>query len=546
MLKKETTISKLLKWLDSHILLVFSGFLLAFIPLYPKLPLFEALPGYIVRVRLEDILILIAFIVYFIQVLRKKVTFKSPVSKLIFYYLAAGLLSILSAIFIIKTIPIELLHIGKSTLHFFRYIEYFALFFIVLSSIKNLKSVKTLITIFIITLMAIAFYGIGQKYFYWPLYSTMNREFSKGITLYLTEHARVQSTFGGHYDLAAYLVIVMPLTLALAYQAKNKKIKTLLHVTHILGLWLLIMTASRASFVAFGVASALVILFNALKKKTLKKKISWGLSRSLFLGTSVGLIMLFFGRDMYDRFLHVLEGYPVAHNIYHGANAKKKLAFSYVFGSLGLFGYQPPSNGVAISELDQVLTPSDTQPSTNRPSDVYVNVPDKIQVATISADGTSSLAWVDQERTWSDNALKYGLSIGIRLDTLWPNAIKGFLRNPLLGSGYATLNKEGFSHFLEADSTDNNYLRTLGETGLAGLILFYGIFVLLLKKSHQQIKSKNTFIAALNIGFFAATIGLLINATYIDVFAASKVAFTYWSLAGLITGLYLTANKSKK
>jgi hypothetical protein len=33
------------------------------------------------------------------------------------------------------------------------------------------------------------------------------------------------------------------------------------------------------------------------------------------------------------------------------------------------------------------------------------------------------------------------------------------------------------------------------------------------------------------LAFIAASIGLLINATYIDVFASSKVAFTYWALS---------------
>ena len=57
--------------------------------------------------------------------------------------------------------------------------------------------------------MCVAVYGFGQKYLYWPAFSTMNREFSKGWVLYLTEHARVLSTFGGHYDLAAFIMMVL-------------------------------------------------------------------------------------------------------------------------------------------------------------------------------------------------------------------------------------------------------------------------------------------------------------------------------------------------
>jgi uncharacterized membrane protein len=39
---------------------------------------------------------------------------------------------------------------------------------------------------------------------------------------------------------------------------------------------------------------------------------------------------------------------------------------------------------------------------------------------------------------------------------------------------------------------------------------------------------------AVTIGLVAGTLGLLVNATYIDVFAASKVAYTYWFFAGLV------------
>ena len=65
---------KLLRWLDDRLLFLFAGFLLAFIPLYPKLPLLDVLPGYIVRIRLEDILIAGCFVLWLIYLLRRKIT----------------------------------------------------------------------------------------------------------------------------------------------------------------------------------------------------------------------------------------------------------------------------------------------------------------------------------------------------------------------------------------------------------------------------------------------------------------------------------------
>lgn len=40
------------------------------------------------------------------------------------------------------------------------------------------------------------------------------------------------------------------------------------------------------------------------------------------------------------------------------------------------------------------------------------------------------------------------------------------------------------------------------------------------------------------VGFIGGTTGLLVNAFYIDVFAASKVAYTYWIVVGILTALY--------
>src|SRR3972149_7377382 len=99
---------KLLKWLDDNLILVLSTFLLAFIPLYPKLPLFDILPGYIVRVRLEDIVIALAGIAWLIQLKRGKITWQSPLFKMIGLYIAIGFFSVLSAIFITQNIPFEL------------------------------------------------------------------------------------------------------------------------------------------------------------------------------------------------------------------------------------------------------------------------------------------------------------------------------------------------------------------------------------------------------------------------------------------------------
>lgn len=544
---------KLLNWLDDHILLLLSGFLIAFIPLYPKIPLFSPIESYIVRVRLEDVFVFFSVAVLALQIWRQKIIFKRNLAvTLIGLYAFAGLLSVISAVLITRTVPLEAIHLGKTLLHYFRYLEYFTLFFIVASAVKSLRDIKVILAVTVITLVGITIYGYGQKYYYWPVYSTMNREFSKGIRLYLTEHARVQSTFGGHYDLAAYLVIALPLILSLSYFTKPRKLSAFLYGTFVGGSWLLILSASRTSFAAYLLGVFLVTALSAWFQPTWYQRIKWGLSRGVILVTVILILMANFGTDMYERLLQVLEGYPSAYQTYQMFDTQRQ-AFvkdsALAFKDLGLRlpslmpEAEKPENGVGFDNSGEgiALVPSDERPVTerpDRPSDVYVDVPEPIQIATISATGEKIIITTERQRVFSECALQRGLSLCIRLETLWPKAIAGFMRNPLFGSGYATLNKDTLSQFTEAESTDNNFLRTLGETGLFGFITFYGAVIVIMWYGYLHLTRGTELGYALGIGILGATLGLLVNAIYIDVFAASKVAFTYWALAGLLVASY--------
>src|SRR4030042_3023498 len=213
---------KLLAWVDHQLLAYLSGFLIIFIPLMPKLPLADILPGYIVRIRLEDFVILITCIVWIIQLVRRKVVWHRRLAYLIGLYLLFGFLSTLSAIFITHTVPFSLIHMGKLYLHYFRRIQYFSLFFIFYSALRTQRQAKAIIITLILVMLSVSLYGYGQKYLYWPVISTMNREFSKGWKLYLTEHARVPSTFGGHYDAAAFTLVAVTIALSVFFFTKNK------------------------------------------------------------------------------------------------------------------------------------------------------------------------------------------------------------------------------------------------------------------------------------------------------------------------------------
>jgi len=126
------------------------------------------------------------------------------------------------------------------------------------------------------------------------------------------------------------------------------------------------------------------------------------------------------------------------------------------------------------------------------------------------------------------NSIVSDISFSTRLQVEWPRAIDAFLKNPVLGTGPSSI----------TEATDNDFLRWLGESGLLGTILFliilFSITFRLLKLSKKTSQDDRQ----LSIGFIFSLIALLINATYIDVFEASKVAYTFWTVAGLFVGYY--------
>lgn len=518
---------KPLKWLDDHILEYLSFALLIFIPLYPKIPLADLIPGYIVRLRLDDVLVGVSFIIWLVWLARGKVSLKgNPLLIPILIYILIGFISSLSAIYITKTVPMSDVHIAKLFFNWARRIEYISVFFIFLSSIKSLKQIKKYVLTAAIVLILVSAYGFGQKYLYWPAFSTMNREFSKGVKLYLTEHARVLSTFGGHYDLAAYLMIVLTIFIPMITMAKKLALKLLFLIASVAGFWLLILTVSRTSFLAYLVSITVVFALLAAKRGWLKAGLNWLIVISISFG-----IMLSFG-DLSERFAHVLK-LDKLKNAWILKPFKKDI---------------PKGPNVAYLGTD-IGSKSDTPPSTERPgglqtavpADVYDNIPE------FGTNGPIPASLSAKPRVYSQAAVQYDLSTGIRLDYTWPQAIKGFTQNPLLGTGYSTLTKKNVEDFTEAESTDNDFLRSLGETGSLGFLAFFGTIGYVIYTGIKNLKRiSDSFSFTLVAGIVAAIVGLLINAIYIDVFEASKVAYTFWTLTAILLATIKFAKTAQK
>ena len=488
--------------IKKNLLFCLTLFLFFFIPLYPKIPLADIIPGYLVRVRLEDLFLFITGLIWLYYWIKKKITWRNSIFWLIVAYLSLGAVSLLISIFLLQRIPLELLHIGKSGLHLFRYAEYFSLFAVAFAALKNIKDLKFIKLALPILVILISLYGLGQKYAHFPVFSTMNREFSKGAAMQLGEGARVNSTFGGHYDMSAWLVLILPILLALALKEKGWLFRVSCVLAQVLGLYLLYLGEAKTSILALLLAYLVLIYLFLLKSKLIGAK-----------------------------FLKYIFGFAIA---------------TYVLATI-IFLAGGPWRDLLITQAERINGVKTITAKLNispvnlsRPGDLQGDGYMLVKKEKTNEDSSVSVDWIKEKQSWSDNALKYGITMGIRFDTLWPQAIRGFIKNIFTGSGYATLNKQENQQFVEADSTDNNYLRILGETGFSGLFLYLAILWFILKNNWLNYLKNSNLSSILSWGFLAGTAGLLLNAVLIDVFASSKVAFTFYLLAGLtVKSFYL-------
>ncbi len=458
--------------------------LLLFIPLYPKFPMFNV-SGTYVAIRAEDFLVALVLLLWlFDQIITGFPTLKDRVGKLILLYWLVGLLSLVSAIFITKNIVPHL-----AILHFLRRVEYMSLFFVSLASLRSTRNVRSYGLVIFLATLGVIVYGLGQKFLGWPVISTMNEEFSKGMILRLTEWARINSTFAGHYDLAAFLVMILPLTAGFFFGTKSRLKKTGLLLLGLASLYLLILTASRVSFVAYLIAITFVLL--SLKKY-------WWVGPVL----AVSLVGMLLSEDIAQR-------YALTFNINLSALSSK----------IPHRATQPTLTPTPLPTPTPTPTPEAKISSTSAQTRPKKITPTPTPVATASAE-------VEEWKPTTELAVQY--SSGIRFNVEWPRSLRAFAKNPFLGTGYSSVTL----------ATDNDYLRLLAETGLLGFLSFLLIFLEIARQVKVFLKTaKPGFKKALVAGLGGSALGLLANAIFIDVFESSKVAFIFWLLMGILVGL---------
>lgn len=495
--------NKLLNWLkqldENLVKILLIGFIF-FVPLWPKLPL-KMINYTYVAIRFDDVYLAIFALVFIIQLLRKKVTLnKKFIFPFAFFFLAI-FVSFLWNAYVAKNI--EFPHLGL--LHSLRRVEYMIVFFIASSVIKTKKDFWQVISYFFASVLIVVLYGLGQKFLNFPAVQTMNPEYAKGYILYLTPEARISSTFGGHYDLAIYLVMAIPIILSL-YFSKNKNTYLYLFIGALL---ILLYTSSRSSFIAYFVSTVAFILF-IRKFKFL-----------VFVLLLTALLMFTTG-EITKRFLKTFQIRRILVDDRTGA----------VYIGQTITTKELPAGSFYVKLKDQ---------SKGNNLDKFRNqiVLEKTREATISGE-ISSLDEAKYMATLSANLKSVNtvvsdISLATRLQVEWPRAIDAFKKNPLLGSGPSSL----------TEATDGDYFRWLGELGLLGTIAFLNILFLILKMIWDSTRKLSLREKLVGYGFIFGFFALFINASYIDAFEASKVAYIFWILSGLYIGYYSLSSNLK-
>lgn len=427
------------KWGLAIILLV--------VPLYPKFPFFN-IPGTYVAVRIEDFIIAVLLGFYLLYVLKNyRSFFADKINQAIFLFILAGLASLLGGILITQTV---LPHIGF--LHWARRIEYI-IPFLIAAGFARRQNIHFFVQVLCIAAFIIFVYGLGQIQWGFPVISTQNDEFSKGLALRWVPGARLHSTFAGHYDLSAWLVMFFPFAFVWLFVLRSWLSRAFLFFVVISPtFWLFMKAESRISFVAF-ILSVPVAL--------------WVTGRRVFIVpflviSVIGMLTI---GNLWGKYRHTVEIY---------------------------LNFAPPP----VFAQDNIAAPKRIRTATPEPEQMPV-VEDR--------------------------------STSIRFNVEWPRAIRALEKNPLLGTGYSSVTL----------ATDSDYLRLLGEVGVLGFMAFFLVLGSLARvlfsflKRAREFSDSKAFVG----GFLGAFVGFLVNATFIDVFEASKAAIVFWTLCGIAVGL---------
>lgn len=546
---------KRIHWCKEHILFISTLFLLAFIPLYPKLPLLNIQNTW-VYIRLEDFFVLGSLVFWFYLMGKKKVSLNTPLTSSMFlFWMVGGIATVHGVLLIFPTIANVFPNVALFS--YIRRIEYMSVFFISYWGIRDKKHVAIALYALIGTVISICAYGLGQRYLGFPAFLTMNEEFAKGIPLTLSALSRVPSTFGGHYDLAAYLVLVLPILLSMMFGGITRLRIPVVGAVFFVGVYVLFLTVSRISLIALVVASFIVLVFYT--RRLILYMIPFVLcvaAGALYLSPNL-LARYASTLTPVDILTDAKTGTPIGKvttvpNTYFADKVVRQQNFTsprdYVVRheSMDINSPLASVSGIIIPHTAiplnvPLMVSSIVSTGEDLPQGTgYVNLPlspiskslNNFYYEIIKKDQSGPVeVQIINGPYLIKKSLAYDLSYTTRFQGEWPHALAAFRKNIFLGSGYGSVSL----------AVDNSYLRMLAEVGTFGTLAFIGIFVMFGIVIYTQFRTiESPLVKSLVVGLSAGIVGLCINAIFIDVFEASKVAFSLWLLVGIALGTLKT------
>lgn len=585
---------RFLAWADNHLLFYTTAFLIVFIPLWPKIPLLD-LEYTFISIRLDDIVVGLAILAWVVKFIRKKVTLPpKPILYLILGFWASVFVSYVLGAYVNETIANK----NLGLLNALRRVEYMMLFFVAYTSFTHKKQYTRYLYLFLLTTTIVGVYGLLQKYgifaqplqqwfyrmgenpsflqgFYnfmstllvFPAFQTMNPEFAKGIPLQLRPEDRVSSMFAGHYDLAAFMVFAIPIITAFLFK------KNLLgYIAYFAGITSLILTASRISFGAYIVSIVPLLIVS-------RRLI-------LLLITVIATGVLMYATDSSTSLAKRFADTVQVKNVFVDKSGStyvpqeitpdKLPAGNKVIGSVG-----EPAN---ITPEEMKKLEQDIATAAIKEASRQGKVLSQAELKRIIAE--RSKEYLAQKSVLLD------ISASVRFDVSWPRAMKAFNAHPWFGAGPYSIGEatDGDYHralgefglvgtvlffslvitlaimvfkaitpwkgiiffiwpyvlviLLPAAFGMGYMYKTSGVVEPAAILLYQPFQIaagalLTISAVYYLIRRKllynpNLKSEAVYYGYIAGVIGLLFNATLIDVFEASKVAYIFWLMSGIV------------
>ncbi len=516
----------LLRWIDDNLLPASIIFFIFITPLFPKSPVADVGYTYI-KIRYDDFFIIPVLLIFILQLARRKVKLHTRFLLPIALFWGAVFLSYFVGQFVQDTLPVHcqplfeaatrtqdmspLLHC-TGILHSLRRIQYMLIFFVAASAIDSERTFMRYMKLYLFALFLVTIYGLGQKFVQFPSIQSMNPAYVDGRILILKPEDRINATFGGHFDLAAYLIFSMPILLGFLFYLRKMRYL----VYFVLSLMALLYTSARSSFIAYVGSITLYLLY---------------IRKYMFLAFVAVLTaaLLFVTGDMTKRILQTLQIKTIFVNLETGQTSiDQKLTTKEL-----------PAGNLKITIPKKVVLP--TGPAGGGGPAGSLTPQEQAKLYEAAYEQAKDLAKSKGEDVTSSELdrraveiakvlqpqqqLLCDISCSTRLQIEWPRAISHFLYSPFFGTGPSSL----------GEATDNSFLRWLGEFGLLGTSIFVILLYSIMKYIGQGMRGMEPGKKYIFYGYLFGFMALLINALYVDAFEASKVAYNFW----LVTGFYV-------